>query len=363
MGKRNRRRPVAQRQTGKRQTTQASKRDRKITPGRVLATIAFLVPILSLGIALWNRLDDSDTSRAPPEAKPPPDLPDQWLSIRAKLAREGWAVAASKDEPLREDGRKSTILILRPRRPTCNATLRSNQVRIYDVEGGMLRESFRFEPTARGCSESYAFKVLSVGRYEEDENSPVVIGEFANDDLAVLRVPVVIKWEAGAHKYTIHGLIRSPPDFLSFDFNTGPLRGTDKNWYESSLQVFTERIRLTSTVSAWAASELRFQREGGTHTPLLAGLYRLTAGNAAPVGEPGTGPGDSTPVVYQQAIWVLYSNSRGTLLAGSCRIPGNRALVLSQPGGRGPTEGQRLRQLARQADDVISTCDIDPSVP
>lgn len=62
--------------------------------------------------------------------------------------------------------------------------------------------------------------------------------------------------------------------------------------------------------------------------PVLAGIYRLSAGNAA--GRRIV----ETPIVVQQAIWQLTTTPSGDLYAGECSLLGGRVVGAEAVGGR-----------------------------
>jgi hypothetical protein len=316
---------------------------------KISLAVAVAIGVISIAIALSSRLALDD----PPPIKP--SVEDQWLQTRAQIAEEGWVIKSSREAGLREDGRESTILTLGPDARTCRpngpgskpAPIPSNQVRIYDVNGGTLRESFRFQPSAQGCR-AMDFKILGIGRYEDSRNDRVLIGDYSDEnfELQGIHVPVVIKFNASSQRYTLHGLIRSNPGVPSLG---QPLRGADRHWYAGAKTLFDRPYALTKEVKAWGASNVAFRPDrGGLEAPILVGLFRLSAGNA--------GDGEQiieTPVVYQPAIWTLFNDRRGQLLAGICDA--------SLPGPSGPPDpASLLREIANRAERYIDGCDSSP---
>jgi hypothetical protein len=78
-------------------------------------------------------------------------------------------------------------------------------------------------------------------------------------------------------------------------------------------------------------------------------------GQPRPDGKVGS---EMTPVVYQRAIWSLYTNSKGRLRGGNCTIA--KADLLTT---EGKTPDQLLRDLARKASDLAESCDVNPLTP
>lgn len=290
-----------------------------------------------------------------------PSVADQWLAVRHKLAGEGWAIVSSRRASLRDDGRSSTILTIRSKDQGCSKA-RSDQVRFYDLSGGRLKQMFSFEPKGGvDCQSAMAFSILAIGRYQDNDNTRDLIGLFATNDDGPqgIQIPVVISWDPAGEKYELHGLLKSNADLASFGLSTGPLRGTDRSWYVGALNLFLKPFPLSHTVKAWGASNVAFEPHRGDWAPLIAGIFRMTAGNAAPIGETPSRTNDSTPVVYERGVWSLYTDSRGLLMAGNCAVRKRDLAVIG--GNRTPDE--ILAALTRNASDLAPTCDVSPFDP
>lgn len=110
---------------------------------------------------------------------PPPPLADQWLSQRAAIAKEGWQVAQTREVDLRGDGEASMILVLSSTLPSCTGptAVRSDELRVYDVEDGRLRQTFLFDPIQRGCS-AMNFQFVHVSDLEQEHDAPIILGDF-----------------------------------------------------------------------------------------------------------------------------------------------------------------------------------------
>jgi hypothetical protein len=304
------------------------------------------------------------SSAAPPQptatatATPLPAIADQWLSVQKTLAKQGWSIRSRRREVLRDDGRESTILTLRPKDPE-SARTRSDQVRIFDVTNGRLVQTFTFEPSERGdCQTAFNFRVLGVGRFEDDEDTRDLIATFSTNDDGPqgIQIPVVISWDPVTAKFVIRGLLRSGADLVEVTLSDGPFRGTDKSWFEDAVELFTKPYALAPDVQAWGASNVKFQERGGTWAPLFVGVYRLNAGNPSPIGDASFDV--STPVVYERAIWSLYTNNQGRLLAGNCTLPRDELVTTEEK-----TTDQLLRLLANEASDIAESCDVNPNEP
>lgn len=288
---------------------------------------------------------------------PPPPVADQWLAIRRNLSNDGWSIRKSRAEKLRDDGRTSTILTLRPSDPKC-AKSRSDQVRIYDEFAGRLRETFRFEPTRRGdCNTALNFRVLGVGRFEDDSDTRDLIVAYSTDDAGAQQVdlPLLVTWNPRRSRFEMRGLLRSNSTVSRFGYEDGPLRGTDADWFESAAKLYSEPVALSPKVKAWGASAVSLIQHRDTWSPLIAGVYRLTAGNPAPVGQPGN---EVTPVVYQRAVWSLFTTSRGILQGGACTLKRRSVLTMAD---RLPEN--IVAQIGRRAGALVASCDVDSSAP
>ena len=201
------------------------------------------------------------------------------------------------------------------------------------------------------------FAIITVGRFKDIDSTRTLIGTFTLEDDAPgdLSVPVAVEWDPGSQRYRIHGLLRSGAGVAEFRIDGRPVRGVDESWYRDAAKLFGEPVRLNASLSAWGASALLFKRTAEAYAPLLLGLYRLTAGNSAPVDDKdGFNP---SAVVYQRAAWSFYTNSLGELLAGNCGITGERLTADDA------TQEDLLKRLARVVADVIDGCDTDPSQP
>jgi hypothetical protein len=79
---------------------------------------------------------------------------------------------------------------------------------------GRLKQTFFFEPTQRGdCQTALNFKVLAVGRFEDDEDTRDLIAKFstADDGPQGIQIPVVINWDPIAERYNARGLLGPGP--------------------------------------------------------------------------------------------------------------------------------------------------------
>lgn len=167
-------------------------------------------------------------------------------------------------------------------------------------------------------------------------------------------MPVVFLWDERSQHYRLTGLLQEPPQIASFAYSTGPLQGTDLSWYREAVELFERPVNLGSGVSGYAVGHLRFGHASASPSgPVIFALYRLTAGNAGESGKFGP----ATPIVYQRAIWSLFTTDSGSLKAGSCQIAPAR--LLAQETARGPEVV--LKTLSKEVDSLISEgCDTFP---
>lgn|GEM_PF-5070798 len=287
--------------------------------------------------------DGDDTPAAP-------SLSTQWLHIHSAIARQGWKIVEKRTADLRGNGEPSTILVLNPPAKSClNRTpAHSQQVRIYDVEEGRLKQQLAFQPRTLGCP-PWEFKFMKVAPLREYGNMPIILGRFSGGDDAFfeeLTLPVVIAWSDRTGHYSLRPLLVQPPSLAVVNGYGGdrPLTGFDRTWYEKARKVYGHPVDLGSGVSGYAVEEVALGHSALMGGPVLAGIYRLSAGNA------GGRRMISTSILFQQAIWQLTTTPSGDLYAGECTIPGGRVV---QAGGSFPT----ATKLAAYVDLVISGCD------
>jgi hypothetical protein len=295
----------------------------------------FLVPL--------GGSDGDDRSAAP-------SLSTQWLHVHAALARHGWKIVEKRTADLRGNGEPSTILVLSPPARSClsKTPAHSQQVRIYDVEEGKLDRQLTFQPRTLGCP-PWEFKFMQVAPLREYSAAPIILGRFVGGDDAFfeeLNIPVAIAWNDRAGDYSLEPLLVQPPSFPVFGYGrTNQLTGFDRTWYAAARKVFGNPVDLGSDLRGYAVEDIALGYSEKVANPVIAGVYRLSAGNAA----------DRrmivTPIVFQQAIWQLTTTPSGDLYAGACSVPGGRVVQSS-----GPEPFPSAAKLAANVDLVISGC-------
>lgn len=312
----------------------------------VAVPIGVGVIVTAVGFFLLAPLGSSDGD----DTEAPPALSTQWLHIHSAIARDGWKIVEKRTADLRGNGEPSTILVLSPPAKSClsKTPAHSQQVRIYDVEEGRLKQQLAFQPRTLGCP-PWEFKFMKVAPLREYGDAPVILGQFSGGDDAFfeeLTIPVTIAWSDRTGHYSLRPLLVQPPSLAVINGYGGdrPLTGFDRTWYENARKVYGRPVDLGSGVSGYAVEEVALGHSALMGSPVLAGVYRLTAGNAAVRREV------STTIVFQQAIWQLTTTPSGDLYAGECTIPGGRVV---QAGGSFPT----ATKLAAYVDLVISGCD------
>jgi hypothetical protein len=254
-------------------------------------------------------------------ATDPPSLARQWDQQRAALRRQGWEVTADQRVEMRGNTQPVTLLALR-RNGECTglAATPSDQVRIYEVDAGQLRQTFRFQPTATGCR-AWTFHLAGTADLTGSGRA-AVFGEFVGSPLGEPgeAIPVVIAWNERAGRYFAGPLITESPDA----WLTAEHAEERPEWFQQhALQMFRKPIRLTASVreGAYGASGLRFVLRGAENS-YVYGLYRLTSG--VPVGTHSPNPASlSAPILYQRVMWHLETFGEG-IVAGWCQLPKHR---------------------------------------
>lgn len=310
------------------------------------AAIGLLVVagLTGLGFLLFGGSDRHDD--------PPPALSTQWLHERAAIARKGWRIAQTRQVDLRGIGEPSTIFVLSPPAKSCTdpTSTRSQQIRIYDVNEGQLDRALAFEPKKLGGCPPMNFEFVRVAPLREYSDAPLILGRFVGgikgffDEISI---PIVIAWDDRSQQYTLRPLLIQSPRLVEFIYGNGePLSGTDRLWYRQAKQVFEHPVDLGSGIGGYAVSAFAFGRSYWvTASPIIAGVYRLSAGNA--------GKGNrmiGSPVVYQQALWALETTPEGALYAGECSLTGGR---MTQGLA---SESSLATRLVKRADTLISGC-------
>jgi hypothetical protein len=312
----------------------------------VAVPIAVGVIVTAVGFFLLAPLGNSDGG----DTSTVPSLSAQWLHIHAAIARHGWKIVEERTADLRGNGEPSTILVLSPPAKSClsKTPVHSQQVRIYDVEEGRLERKLTFQPRTLGCP-PWEFKFMKVAPLHEYSSAPVILGRFFGGDDAFfedLNIPVVIAWNDRTESYSLNPLLVQPPSLvvISGYGDNKPLTGFDRTWYATARKVYGHPVDLGSGFRGYAVGEVSLGYSNLMARPVLAGIYRLTAGNA------GHGGIVETPVVAQQAIWQLATTPSGDLYAGECSLPGGGAVQTFE-------SFPSVKKLAANADLVISGCD------
>ncbi|HYG96542.1 MAG TPA: hypothetical protein VD741_05480 [Solirubrobacterales bacterium] len=312
----------------------------------VAVPISVGTAVTAVSLFFLTPLGNSDGDDTPPA----PPLSTQWLHVHADIARQGWKIVKKRTADLRGNGEPSTILVLSPPAKSClsKTPAHSEQVRIYDVEEGKLERQLTFQPKTLGCP-PWEFEFMKIAPLREYGDAPIILGRFSGGDDAFfeeLTIPVAIAWSDRVGDYNLRPLLVQPPSLAVVNgYGDGrPLTGFDRTWYEKARKVYGHPVDLGSDVSGYAVEEVALGHSTLMGSPILAGIYRLTAGNA------GRRREVATPILFQQAIWQLTTTPSGDLYAGACIIPGGRVVQAFESF---PT----ARKLAAYVDLVISGCD------
>ena len=129
-----------------------------------------------------------------------------------------------------------------------------DELRIYDDEGGSLKESFSFAPTIESRDPSVSavpadFTVLRVADLRED-GRPELLGSYDSiSPLGKVRLPVSIVWHPAQGKYELAPLLPEPPRAT----------GSSANLADTPLAPFESPYVVSSgdgAFTAWAAESL-----------------------------------------------------------------------------------------------------------
>lgn len=231
------------------------------TGAAIIGALAGVVVVVGLAAIGLSQGDGSD-----PMENPPP-LTSQWLRERAEIAREGLRIALNRRVDLRGIGEPSTVLVLRPPSKSClnDTTVRSQQIRVYDVEEGLLHQALKFEPRTKGCP-PLEFRFVQIAPLREYDDTSQVLGKFVGgidgfpDEITI---PVVISWKASLQRYVISPLLTQPPSLVEFTFGSGsPLRGYDRTGTG-------RRSTHSSTRSTWGQGSLAMPWAGSPSAPAI----------------------------------------------------------------------------------------------
>jgi hypothetical protein len=164
----------------------------------------------------------------------PPAVHEQLSAIVRDARKEHRRLLFHATAPLHgQRGSESEVLVLRddriPDPPPGDAMIdsrgrfiipRSDEIRIYDVAEGRLREAFRFLPQGAGQIKQLPegdrpqFHFIAQAPADLDgDGRPEVIGAFERVTLATapLPAPVVLAWDGGARRYRLSPLIARAP--------------------------------------------------------------------------------------------------------------------------------------------------------
>lgn len=164
---------------------------------------ALIAAVITLAVSAFVATRISGGGSAP--------LGSQLDSIREEAAAEG--KYAVRDEPVALHGRgKSSEFFVFRDKENAETYLsgRSDEIRIYDDEGGVFQEAFRFQPRVNRVP--YRFVSAGVGRYDDETDRSEIVGEFVHQfvDIAV-PLPVVVLWDENLGEYRLRSLLPAPP--------------------------------------------------------------------------------------------------------------------------------------------------------
>jgi hypothetical protein len=219
---------------------------------------------------------------------PPPPLPEQLTRLVRGAARSGWRITQAYHADLRGNGQDSTIFVLRSLHLSPPG-LQSDQLRVYDLRGGRLRQTFRFQPAAGGSVARLPFEIDldTVKDLDGNGTADVVatVGQIYAD--AVVPFPVLLYWDPVSNRYRLSPLLRP--------VNGRPALGpaTDPDARRDYEHVFI--IRDTWSGGRFTSYHVEdfFVKRGGFSPILVAGFLVKSSARADPNG------------VYQLNAWNL----------------------------------------------------------
>jgi hypothetical protein len=110
----------------------------------------------------------------------------------------------------------------------------SDELRVYDVEGGRLREEFRFRPDGRGRKAAIVAR-RAVSDVDEDEADEMIAGYGLPADASQAQVPFALDWDDANERYRLVPLELEPPGRSPAERDPG---------LEPLLVAYSTRIRL-----------------------------------------------------------------------------------------------------------------------
>lgn len=246
-------------------------------------------------------------------------IADQWQHEREALARQGWRVTQVIRVDLKGSGGQSTVLVLHPRIPPCEARtpMPSNEIRVYDVRRGRLTQELSYRPDGASCA-AWSFHMISRADLNRDGRADL-IGDFARIDVrSQLRevVPVLVEWDDAGQRYQLRTILNKNVKLVRVR-----ARGQTPGYFSLAQEIYRFRVSLGRPAEPSVVLDhfavIRTPRSGA----LLAGTRELSSGLAR-------GTEEYVPAVYERLLWLLDFSS-GSLRAKHCRLPLAERLFLS----------------------------------
>jgi hypothetical protein len=278
------------------------------------------------------------------------DTQGKQLTIIQQIDRELEHAAAEKRYPafqrrarLHGAGSESHVVVLRDEqlrdrlRPSDLLPQRSDEIRIYDIEGDKVVRRFRWESQFAGRIRQgpegdyppFLFRVQDVKDFDGNGRAEI-IGAFERITLASgpFPVPVVISWDDGAGAYRLSPLLRAPPPIVK------PPVGGDYSIYAGhTAQTLLQNAVGDGAVRAYPVSE--YNVSSGPRAPVLAAGFLIDAGVGPAAGR------------YELRAWFLDLQT-SEARAVECFPEMSTDHVLVNPGERRPRE-LLVRTLRRKS--------------
>lgn len=144
----------------------------------------------------------------------PPSMGAQVAELERRAAKDGQFVrpVVGKAVDLHGTGQESRVFTFTVASPTRGEPAPSDEVRIYDDDGGWLRPAFRFRPSDAGVK----FEFRGAGDVDGD-GAVEIVGAFAAPDARYAMLPVALDWQSLSQRYAIVPLDLGAPTLSDVD--------------------------------------------------------------------------------------------------------------------------------------------------
>ncbi len=171
---------------------------RMLAGGAGLAAIAIVLVLVAAGFSTPT----------------PPPIGVQIAELERRAAADGQFVrpVVGKGVDLHGTGEESRVFTFTVANPQRGDPAPSDEVRVYDDDGGWLRQALRFRPADPGVK--FEFRGA---RDVDGDGAEEIIGAFSAPDARYAMLPVAIDWQSLSQRYEIVPLDLGPPDLSAVD--------------------------------------------------------------------------------------------------------------------------------------------------